>query len=161
MPRANYKPAYVAHIIILFVLLSKLTLSLCRCASVCVAIFFAVAHTPHVPLNAFINASPWPNSQHLFLVFLVACLSLPAFNMHTSFCIHDVLLDLKVMLPPRQLGAAYGLCRCLWRCLCALYVPRSPPSSLSLSLWCLCLLMPECQRRKTKALSDSNGNNKA
>lgn len=68
VPRANYKPAYVAHIIILLlVLLSKLTLRVyaemphcvCVCVYVCVSL-------PHVPLNAFINASPWPNSQHLF-----------------------------------------------------------------------------------------------
>lgn len=135
MPRANYKPAYVAHIIILFVLLSKLTLRLCRCPSVCVcvALFFAVAHTPHVPLNAFINASPWPNSQHLFLV---ACsLSLPYTCIHhfaymmycwiSKLCCHQGSLE-----PLMAYAAAYG----------AVCVP-SLPLSLSLSgvSVCLCL----------------------
>lgn len=58
------------------------------------------------------------------------CSPLPAIYMHTSFCIHDVLLDLKVMLPHQgSLGplmayaAAYG----------------TPSLSLSLSVVSVCL----------------------
>lgn len=79
---------------------------------------------------------------------------LPAIYMHTSFCIHDVLLDLKVMLPHQgSLGPLMAYA--------AAYGTLSPSPSLPISLYCLCLLAPECQRRKTKAMSDSNGNNKA
>lgn len=120
--------------------------SLCRDASVCVS----GSSLPHVPLNAFINASPWPNSQHLFPPHS----PLPAIYMHTSFCIHDVLLELKVMLPRQgSLGPLMAYA--------AAYGTRSPTPPLFLPLCCLCLLVPECQRRKTKAMSDSSGNNRA
>jgi len=52
------------------------------------------AYASQRPLNAFINASPWPNSQHLCVAVVVVVVGIVVIYMHTSFCIHDVLLAL-------------------------------------------------------------------
>jgi len=109
LPRANYKPACVVYIIIIICFLflflpfvrlrlSKLTLHLHCLAHDYVAFSSAlrIRRVRQRPLNAFINASPWPNSQHLCVAVAVVVVVVVGvvIYMHTSFCIHDVLLPL-------------------------------------------------------------------
>lgn len=109
LPRANYKPACVVYIIIIILIwflflflpfvrlrLSKLTLHLHCVAHDYVAFSSAlrIRRVRQRPLNAFINASPWPNSQHLCVAVAVVVVVGVVIYMHTSFCIHDVLLPL-------------------------------------------------------------------
>jgi len=108
LPRANYKPACVVYIIIIICFLflflpfvrlrlSKLSLHLHCLAHDYVAFSSAlrIRRVRQRPLNAFINASPWPNSQHLCVVVAVVVVVVcVVIYMHTSFCIHDVLLPL-------------------------------------------------------------------
>lgn len=111
LPRANYKPACVVYIIIIILIwflflflpfvrlrLSKLTLHLHCLAHDYVAFSSAlrIRRVRQRPLNAFINASPWPNSQHLCVAVAVVVVVVVGIviYMHTSFCIHDVLLPL-------------------------------------------------------------------
>lgn len=112
LPRANYKPACVVYIIIIICFLFLFLFSSLGCACDYLGLLLTshdafslalrIRRVCQRPLNAFINASPWPNSQHLCVV--VSFVGVVIY-MHTSFCIHDVLLPLhsseltELMLP--------------------------------------------------------------
>jgi len=118
--------------------------------------FFGVAHTPHVPLNAFINASPWPNSQHLFPIIIPFALSLSLFYSSTNSGCH---LHAYIILHTWCIVGSRKLCSCLG-------LLMAYDVAFGFCFFCLCLCLPECQCRKTKAMSDNdndsgNGNNKS